>query len=47
MKNIKLTALKKDYRIAIVMDDVQNHNISELQVKEPDNEAKETLFERR
>ena len=30
MHNIKLTALKKDYRTAIVMDDVSNHNISNL-----------------
>ena len=47
MKNIKLTALKKDYRTAIVMDDVSNHNISGLTVVEPDNETKEPVFERK
>lgn len=47
MRNIKLTALKKDYRTAIVMDDVSNHNISELTVEEPDGETKEAIFERK
>ena len=47
MHNIKLTALKKDYRTAIVMDDVSNHNISNLSVTEPDSETKETVFERK
>ena len=47
MHNIKLTALKKDYRTAIVMDDVNNHNISNLTVVEPDSDTKETLFERK
>lgn len=44
MKNIKLTNLKKDYRTAIVMDDVQNYKISGLEVSEP--EPKENIFER-
>jgi hypothetical protein len=47
MKNIKLTALKKDYRTAIVLDDVSNHNISDLQVVEPDNASKESIYERK
>ena len=46
MRNIKLAALKKDYRTAIVMDDVKNHNISKLTVEEPDSEGKKTIFER-
>ena len=47
MKNIKLTALKKDYRTAIVMDDVQNHKISKLTVEEPNGKKKEPVFERK
>ena len=47
MRNIKLTALKKDYRTAIVMDDVQNHQIDQLAVDEPQNEGKESIFERK
>ena len=46
LQNIKLTALKKDYRTAIVMDDVNNHNISNLSVTEPDSETTEAVFER-
>ena len=46
MKNIKLTALKKDYRTAIVMDDVNNHNIHELIIEEPNSEGKDFIFER-
>ena len=46
LQNIKLTALKKDYRTAIVMDDVNNHNISNLTVVEPDSDTKEAVFER-
>ncbi len=46
LRNIKLTALKKDYRTAIVMDDVKNHNINELIIKEPDSDGKKTIFER-
>ena len=45
--NIKLTALKKDYRTAIVMDDVNNHNISNLTVIEPDSDTKKAVFERK
>ena len=47
MNNIKLTALKKDYRTAIVMDDVNNHNISNLTVIEPDSDTKKAVFERK
>ena len=47
MKNIQLTAQKKDYRTAIVMDDVKNHSIIELIVNEPNKESKEPLFERK
>ena len=47
MRNITLKALKKDYRTAIVMDDVKNHSINELKVEEPDNETKESVFERK
>ena len=44
MKNIKLTNLKNDYRTPIVLDDVQNHNITGLEVTEPNQ--KENVFER-
>jgi hypothetical protein len=47
MRNIKLTALKKDYRTAIVLDDVSNHTISNLTVTEPDGDTKESVFERK
>ena len=47
MNNIKLTALKKDYRTAIVMDNVNNHNISNLTVIEPDSDTKKAVFERK
>ena len=47
MKNITLKALKKDYRTAIVLDDVKNHNISELKVEEPEGTQKEAIFERK
>ena len=46
MKNIHLTALKKDYRTAVVLDDVQHHDISGLEVQEPDKK-KEKIFERK
>jgi len=40
MRDIRLTALKADYRTAIVLDDVSRHNLSELHVEEPgDKEA--------
>lgn len=45
MNNIKLTALKADYRTAIVMDDVLHHHITGLEVTEP--EPKETIFEKK
>ena len=47
MRDIKLTALKKDYRTAIVMDDVNSHDISGLVVEEPEQGAKEPVFERK
>ena len=47
MRNIKLTTMKKDYRTAIVLDDVSNHDISGLTVEEPDSETKEPIFERK
>ena len=47
MKNIKLTALKKDYRTAIVLDDVSNHQIEALMVEEPEKEKKQNVFERK
>ena len=47
MRNIHLRALRKDYRTAVVMDDVQNHNISELVVEEPESESKDFIFERK
>ena len=47
MKNIKLTALKKDYRTAIVLDDVKNHKINQLTIDEPDSDKKEAVFERK
>ena len=46
MRNIKLTASKKDYRTAIVLDDVKNHKISGLTVEEPAAEGKAAVFER-
>ena len=47
MNNITLKALKKDYRTAIVLDDVKNHKISKLKVEEPDEKKKEAVFERK
>ena len=47
MKNITLKALKKDYRTAIVLDDVSRHKIDALKVEEPEGEKKENVFERK
>ena len=47
MHNIKLTALKKDYRTAIVLDDVSNQKIEELLVTEPEGDKKDNVFERK
>lgn len=48
MKNIKLTNLKKDYRTAIVLDDVQNHSITKLEVEEKGaTKNKRNVFERK
>jgi len=44
---LKTVKVRKDYRTAIVMDDVNNHNINELIIKEPNSEGKETIFERK
>ena len=46
MKGIKLTALEKDYRTAVVMDDVKDREISELQVYEPNGDKKDAIFVR-
>ena len=46
MKGIKLTALEKDYRTAVVIDDVKNHEISTLQVYEPNGDKKDAIFVR-
>ena len=34
-RNVKLTALKKDYRPAIVLDDVNNGTFTKIKVTEP------------
>ncbi len=43
-KNVKLTALKKDYRPAIVLDDVHNGIFSKIKVKEPSVGKKEKIY---
>jgi len=45
MENIKLVAEKKDYRRAIVMDDVEGARIIGLEVKEP-GPKKDPLFKK-
>jgi len=47
MRNITLKALAEDYRTAIVLDDVQNHDIEQLTVDEPKDGEKEAVFERK
>lgn len=42
-KNVKLTALKKDYRPAIVLDDVNNGTFSTIKVTEPNHGKKEFI----
>lgn len=42
-KNVKLTAQKKDYRPAIVLDDVHKGSFSGIQVEEPSKGKKETI----
>jgi len=42
-KNVKLTALKKDYRTAIVLDDVSNGTFSDIKVIEPNHGKKENI----
>ena len=46
-KNVKITALKKDYRNAIVLDDVENHSFKKLTVIEPKAKGKKDIFERK
>lgn len=43
-ENVKLTALKKDYRPAIVMDDVQGATFKGMQYSEPESKGKKELF---
>ena len=42
-KNVKLTALKKDYRPAIVLDDVHNGAFTKIKVVEPSAGKKEKI----
>ena len=42
--NVTLKALKRDYRPAIVTDDVQGLTLKNLHVMEPDSEKKEQVF---
>jgi hypothetical protein len=42
-KNVKLTALKKDYRPAIVLDDVNNGTFTTIKVTEPNHGKKEFI----
>ena len=42
-KNVKLTALKKDYRPAIVLDDVHNRAFTKIKVVEPSAGKKEKI----
>ncbi len=46
MSNIMLKALKKDYRIAIVLDDVARHKINDLKVDETCGNNKDFIFEK-
>jgi len=46
MSNITLKALKKDYRIAIVLDDVARHKINDLKVDETGGNNKDFIFEK-
>ena len=43
-KNVKLKALKKDYRPAIVLDDVHNGTFSKIKVSEPDAGKKDKIY---
>ena len=42
-RNVKLTALKKDYRPAIVLDDVHNGTFTKIKVVEPSAGKKEKI----
>lgn len=44
MKNVKLTAKKSDYRVAIVADDVQNLSLKKMKYVEPDSKSKKQVF---
>ena len=43
-KNVKFVAKKKDYRPAIVTDDVKGLNLINMQYVEPESEKKEQVF---
>ncbi len=43
-KNVKFVAKKKDYRPAIVTDDVNGLNLIDMQYVEPDSESKDQVF---
>lgn len=43
-KNVECKALKKDYRPAIVTDDVNGLNLKEVRFEEPESQAKEQVF---
>lgn len=43
-KNVKLTALNEDYRLAIVLDDVSNGSFTGIEVKEPSSKEKEKIY---
>lgn len=46
-ENVKLTALKKDYRPAIVIDDVKGASFKGMEFKEPESRDKEQIFQYR
>lgn len=46
-KNVKLTALKKDYRVAIVLDDVENSSFEKMEILEPNSKREKQIFERK
>ena len=43
-KNIKLKALKKDYRPAIVLDDVHHGTFTHIETEEPSSQKKEQIY---
>lgn len=46
LKNVKLTAKKADYRVAIVADDVQNLSLKKMKYTEPDKKSGKQVFTR-